>query len=152
MEKILRTDSRNTDFLRLVALLDADLANRDGEDHAFYAQFNKTSMITHCIVCYDGDVAVACGAFKSIDDHTVEIKRMYVLPQARRSGYAQLVLKSLEEWAAEIGMKHCILETGKMQPEAIQLYLKSNYTIIPNYGQYEGIENSVCFRKIITPA
>ena len=41
----------------------------------------------------------------------------------------------------------CILETGKRQAEAIRLYKKSGYDIIPNYGQYAGIENSVCFKK-----
>jgi hypothetical protein len=39
------------------------------------------------------------------------------------------------------------LETGKKQPEAIKLYTKNGYFIIPNFGQYENIENSICFEK-----
>ena len=47
----------------------------------------------------------------------------------------------------ELSCEKCILETGKRQPEAIELYKKNGYRIIPNYGQYAGIENSVCFEK-----
>jgi hypothetical protein len=50
-------------------------------------------------------------------------------------------------WAGELSYKKCILETGIRQAEAIGLYRKSGYVLIPNYGQYEGIENSVCFEK-----
>ncbi len=54
------------------------------------------------------------------------------------------------KWASELGYTSCVLETGKRQPEAIALYTKNGYKIIPNYEQYEGVENSVCFRKIIS--
>ncbi|MGB5499367.1 MAG: GNAT family N-acetyltransferase, partial [Maribacter sp.] len=49
----------------------------------------------------------------------------------------------------ELSYEKCVLETGKRQPEAIQLYTKSGYKIIPNYGQYKGIANSICFEKIL---
>jgi len=47
----------------------------------------------------------------------------------------------------ELGYEKCILETGKKQPEAIALYKKNGYKLIPNYGQYAEVENSVCFEK-----
>ncbi len=77
----------------------------------------------------------------------MEVKRMYTSPESRGKGIASAVLKELEKWAAELSYKKCLLETGKKQPEAIALYLKSSYNIIPNYGQYAGVENSVCFEK-----
>jgi hypothetical protein len=40
-----------------------------------------------------------------------------------------------------------VLETGKRQPDAVALYKKCGYKQIPNYGQYIGMENSVCFEK-----
>ena len=80
----------------------------------------------------------------------MEVKRMYTLPGYRGKGYASKILAELENWAAEMSYGKCVLETGKKQPEAIQLYTRNNYTIIPNYGQYAGIENSVCFEKILT--
>lgn len=143
----IRTTSDNTDFKELVALLDADLRVRDGDEHAFYAQYNKTDAIKHVIVAYNGNVALGCGAIKEYAADTMEVKRMYVTEDKRGHGIASLILKELESWATELHYQKCILETGKKQPEAIALYLKNNYTIIPNYGQYTGIENSVCFEK-----
>ena len=147
MLKIIRTDSENGDFQALVRLLDADLAIRDGDLHGFYAQFNKIDAIKNAVVAYDGETAVGCGAFKPFDDDSVEIKRMYVRPENRGVGIAVEVLKELENWAAELDFKAAVLETGKKQPEAIRLYEKSGYELIPNYGQYIGLENSVCMKK-----
>jgi GNAT superfamily N-acetyltransferase len=147
MTSFLKTDSDNNDFQQLVHLLDADLKFRDGDDHTFYAQFNKIIDIKNVIVCYVDDYAVGCGAFKPFDESAVEIKRMFVRPEFRGKGLGLEILRALELWAAECGYPACVLETGKRQAEAIQLYQKAGYGIIPNYGQYSGIVNSVCMRK-----
>jgi putative acetyltransferase len=144
---ILRTTSEHEDFVRLVRLLDADLAKRDGADHSFYAQFNKIAAIKHVVVLYENNQPVGCGAIKEQSADTMEVKRMYVLPESRKGGMATRILTELEHWAGELGYTKCVLETGKRQPEAIALYKKNGYKIIPNYGQYAGIENSVCFEK-----
>ena len=144
-----RTNSEDIDFKNLVVLLDQDLKIRDGEDHAFYNQFNKTDAIKHVIVFYENDIAVGCGAFRKKKEDTVEIKRMYVHPEHRKKGIASAVLAALEIWVQEVGYDYTILETGKNQPEAINLYQKLNYTIIPNYPPYEKIDNSVCMKKTL---
>ena len=131
----------------MVTLLDKELAIRDGNEHGFYAQFNKIDALKNVVVYAVDNAAIGCGAFKAYDDHTVEIKRMYVLPPFRGQRIAAGVLRELEHWAAETGYAACILETGKKQPEAIALYQREGYNIIPNYGQYEGVENSVCMKK-----
>ncbi len=77
----------------------------------------------------------------------MEIKRMFTLPEARGIGIASLILAALESWAAELDFSKCILETGFKQPEAIALYEKNGYSRIENYGQYAGVENSLCFEK-----
>ncbi|WP_163409814.1 GNAT family N-acetyltransferase [Flavobacterium ajazii] len=146
---IKRTNSDDPDFIKLVALLDQDLAIRDGEDHAFYNQFNKIDKIKHTIVYYENGVPVGCGAFREKVPGTTEIKRMYVHPDHRKKGIASAVLKELEIWAKEVGYTYTILETGKNQPEAINLYQKLQYTIIPNYPPYEEIDNSVCMKKTL---
>jgi len=74
---------------------------------------------------------------------------MYTLPEERGKRIATKILIELEKWAHELSYKKCILETGKKQPEAISLYKRNEYKIIPNYGQYVGMENSVCFEKEI---
>ena len=149
MVELIRTDSSNADFQALVVLLDQDLRERDGEDHAFYAQFNKIDHLQHVIVAYVNDEAVGCGAFKPYADSTVEIKRMFVLPAFRGQRIAQQVLAKLEGWASEINASVCVLETGQKQPKAIQLYQRTGYVVIPNYGQYVGVTNSVCMKKTI---
>ncbi|NOT37235.1 MAG: GNAT family N-acetyltransferase [Saprospiraceae bacterium] len=149
MNQILRTNSSNSDFVSLVKELDKELAIRDGADHSFYSQYNKIDKIFHIIICYDNDVPVGCGALKEYESDTMEVKRMYVPPQFRGQGIASAILKELEIWAKELNYKKCILETGMNQPEAIALYKKCNYTVIPNYGQYQNVENSVCFEKWI---
>jgi putative acetyltransferase len=130
-------------------MLDQDLSIRDGDEHSFFAQFNKIDSINEVIVAYFNDVAVGCGAFKPFEESTVEIKRMYVMPEYRGRKVASQILVELENWAATLGNKITVLETGKRQPEAIALYLKSGYSIIPNYGQYANVENSVCMKKLI---
>lgn len=150
MISIHRTDAKNKDFIALVAKLDADLGKRDGEEHAFYHQFNDIVNLHHVVVLYMDEIHVGCGALKVFDSKSMEIKRMYIEIETRGKGFATLILKELELWAFELAYKTCILETGKRQPEAIALYTKTGYEIIPNYGQYEGIENSVCFQKNVS--
>lgn len=149
MINIVRTDSGNQDFVQLVKYLDADLALRDGEDHSFYAQFNKIDKIKHVVVAYEEQNPVGCGAIKEFQPNAMEVKRMFVFPEHRAKGIATKVLAELERWAAELGYEKCVLETGKKQPEAITLYSRKGYKVIPNYGQYAGVENSVCFEKIL---
>jgi len=147
MITLVRTDSDHPDFVAMVRLLDADLAQRDGADHSFYAQFNKIDKIRHAVVAYQGNVPVGCGAIKAFGDDAMEVKRMYVSPAVRKMGVASQVLGELERWTHELALTRCVLETGKRQPEAIALYMKQGYRQIPNYGQYAGVENSVCFEK-----
>jgi len=150
MIRLERTSSENLDFIELVKLLDKDLAISDGEDHEFYHQYNGIDTIKYALVAYNDDIPVACGALKQFNDATMEIKRMYTLPKERGKGIATKVLTELEHWAKQLGFKRCILETGKKQPQAISLYKKTGYKIIKNYDQYAGIENSVCFEKLLS--
>jgi len=150
MVTLLRTNSDHNDFPELVRQLDADLAIRDGDDHAFYHQFNKIDKIKYVVLAFENELPVGCGAIKEFDSGSMEVKRMYTPPQHRGKGIAVKVLNELEKWAAELGYRKCILETGKKQPEAIALYTKCGYRLIPNYGQYAGVENSVCFEKVIS--
>lgn len=147
MIKIVKTNSKNVDFIELVRQLDIYLAEKDGDEHSFYDQFNKIDAINNVIVLYDNDSAVACGAIKKYDDDTVEVKRMFTKLEARGKGFAGIIIDELEKWAFELSYNKCILETGVRQKEAIQFYDKSNYKVIPNYGQYIGVENSICFQK-----
>lgn len=150
MVTLIRTDADNADLLSLVALLDEELKTRDGEDHYFFAQFNKLAGIIGAVVAYVDDEPVGCGAFKRFSDNEAEIKRMFVKPECRGRRIAAKVLGELETWAGEHGLTACVLETGFKQPEAIALYQRSGYKVIPNYGQYADVGSSVCMKRSIT--
>jgi len=149
MIRLIRTDSDNNDFIELVKRLDAELAILDGDEHAFYAQLNKTDKIKHVIVAYENDKPISCGAIREYSPTIMEVKRMYTKPGSRSKGIATKILNELEKWASELSYQKCILETGKRQPDAIWLYQKNGYKATLNYGKYVEMENSVCFEKKI---
>ncbi|MEM7102856.1 MAG: GNAT family N-acetyltransferase [Bacteroidota bacterium] len=150
MPTITKTNSKNHDFIELVRQLDAYLTITDGDEHDFYDQFNKIADIKYAIVLYEGDEPIGCGAIKTFEPGVMEVKRMYVSPGHRNKGYASLILSELEKWALELSSTKCILETGKRQIEAVQFYKRCGYKVIPNYGQYADVENSVCYEKVLS--
>ena len=149
MQTIIRTNSDSQDFRNLIQKLDELLQVVDGEEHSFFAQYNNVENIKNVVVCYQDDQPIGCGAFKKIDSQTAEIKRMFVEPTFRQKGIASKILQELEIWAKEEDFSIAILETGRKLESAIALYKKSGYVITENYGQYIGVESSVCFSKNI---
>ncbi|PWH83014.1 GNAT family N-acetyltransferase [Algibacter marinivivus] len=147
MIKLVRTNSEHKDFINLVDELNAYLKIVDGDEHAFYNQYNNIDVLKHVVIAYKNDYPVGCGAFKTYDENTIEVKRMFTKVDARGYGVATKILLELEKWSAELSYKICVLETGKRQEEAVSFYKKMNYSIIPNYGQYKNIANSLCFKK-----
>jgi GNAT superfamily N-acetyltransferase len=149
--RIERTTQSHPDFVQLVRALDAELAERDGTDHDYYAQFNGAEALDHVVLVLQDGEALGCGAFKPFGEDAVEIKRMFVPKVHRGKGLARRVLQELEAWAAELGHTRCVLETGSRQHEAIRLYEHFGYRRIDNYGPYIGVENSRCFEKWLQP-
>ena len=147
MFRLERTDAKSIQFQDLVKALDAGLAIVDGDDHEFYHQFNGIDNIQYVVLGYVDHQAVACGAIKKFNAEYMEVKRMYVKPAYRGNAYALDLLKELEQWSRAVGYTHCILETGRKQTAAINLYEKADYEYIDNYDQYAGVKNSLCFRK-----
>ncbi|HVW95667.1 MAG TPA: GNAT family N-acetyltransferase [Mucilaginibacter sp.] len=142
-----RTDSGDADFRSLVLQLDTDLRIRNGDMMDTYDQFNVIEKIDTVVVAYLGGRAAGCGCFKNYDSDTVEVKRMFVLPDARGNGISARILGELEKWAASIGYGVVVLETGSLQVEALGLYQRYGYTRIPNYPPYDELPDSICFRK-----
>jgi putative acetyltransferase len=144
--KLVRTTSENPDFKKLSALFDEYLVDIDGDERDFFAFYNNVQL-EHVLVIYENEAAVGCGGFKKFDEHTAEIKRMFVHPDQRGKGIASVILSELESWAKEEGFTAYILETSPKLTSAIALYTKTGYQLIPNYGQYIGVENSICMKK-----
>lgn len=146
--KLVRTTSENPDFKYLTQLFDTYLIDIDGDEKDFFAQYNQIHL-QNVVVCYEDTVPVGCGALKEYDSKTGEIKRMFVHPEHRNKGIANTILAELETWAKELRFTSCILETSFKLEKAIALYRKFGYEQIPNYGQYIGVESSVCMQKIL---
>jgi GNAT superfamily N-acetyltransferase len=79
----------------------------------------------------------------------VEVKRMYVRPDHRRTGLARLLLAELERTAADDGAIRLVLGTGIKQPEAIALYRSSGYADIPAFGHYADAPDAVHLAKLM---
>jgi putative acetyltransferase len=91
--------------------------------------------------------AVGCGALRLLDAAAAEIKRMYVVPEARGSGVATAVLRELETHARCRGLTTLKLETGPAQPDAIRFYEREGYRPIENFGPYRGQPLSRCYAR-----
>ncbi|OWP85092.1 GNAT family N-acetyltransferase [Flavobacterium davisii] len=144
--KRIYTTSDNPDFKHLTRLFDKYLVDIDGDQKDFFSHHNN-KYLKHVLVVYENEEAVGCGAFKEYDTVTAEIKRMFVHPEKRGKGIATFILNEIEKWANEYGYHNFILETSPKLENAIALYTKSGYNLIPNFGQYIGIENSICMKK-----
>jgi GNAT superfamily N-acetyltransferase len=155
MIELRRTSAEDSDFCRLVELLDSDLWSRYPTTQQNYINHNivkanseKGIQSARAIVAYHNREPVGCGCFRETSTpRTVEIKRMYVKEGVRRRGIATAIIQELEGWAIETGAAKAILETGKLQPEAVALYQKSGYRKIENFAPYVDNEESICMAK-----
>jgi len=148
MSSLKRTNSDDKDFHLLVDRLNKYLLIQYGGLQDFYSQFNKIDNIPHVVIVYVNGEPAGCGCFKKFDASSVEIKRMFVAEEHRGNGIGSTLLTELEKWAAELGNTEVVLEMGNRQPEAALLYQKQGFAVIPNYGQYIGMEEtSICMKK-----
>lgn len=143
------TDGRDRNFIELCHELDDFLNEIVGgeENRTKYLQYNKLDDIHDVVVAYENDVPVGSASFKKYDDECAEIKRVFVKKEYRGRGISNILMKMLEERAREKGFKYFILESGEPLVSAMALYRKSGYKVIPNYGQYVDMEESVCMKK-----
>lgn len=145
------TNGEDPDFAMLCGKLDRALDEIVGIEYqrSKYDKFNQRDSIHDVVVAYHDGEPVACGAFKLFDDNHAEIKRVFVDPAHRHMGLGAELIRRLEAKAKMSGYRWCILETGRMLEAANALYKKAGYQMIPNYGQYEGMEDSVCMEHKI---
>lgn len=105
MIKLVRANSENQDFIELVKHLDIYLEEKGGDEHSFYAQYNKLDTIKKVVVAYDDEEPVGCGAIKEFKHRTMEIKRIYTSTVSRGKGVASKILSELEKWTVESGFE-----------------------------------------------
>lgn len=148
------------DAMKLNDLVQLEYVQRYGDGdltHMDAAHFEPPQGLY--LLVYDGDgVPLASGGWRAQDaspegfeDGDAEIKRMFVVPEARGRGLARKLLAELEASAAAAGRIRMVLETGLKQPEAIALYESCGYRPVPKFGFYRDHELSVCLGKPLAP-
>lgn len=145
------TDGDNPDFEILCSRLDGTLDEMVGESfqRSQYEQYNQRDNIHDVIVAYRKGEPVACGAFKMYDEDHAELKRIFTEPSNRNMGLGAELIRRLEAKAKIKGYRWCILETGKPLEASCHVYKKAGYKIIPNYGQYADMPDSICMERKI---
>lgn len=145
----IRTDGRNEDFIENCRLLDIDLDRRVGKKikRDKYKKYNLLDEIQQAIVVYEGDMAIGGGAIRRYDDENIELKRVFIHTEYQGQGIGSRLVSLLIEWAAELGYKRMILETGELLAESCAVYRKLGFVVIPNYGPYVNMPESLCMAK-----
>lgn len=144
-----RTDGNDMDFIENCRLLDMDLDRRVGKEikRDKYKKYNRLDEIQEAIVIYEDNKAIGGGAIRRYDDENVELKRVFVHTEYQGRGIGSRLVSLLIEWAAELGYKRMILETGELLAESCAVYKKLGFKVIPNYGPYADMPESLCMAK-----
>jgi putative acetyltransferase len=149
MIEIIRTTSDDKRFKNLILELDNDLMSRYIKAEYQFDFNTQINALNTSVIAQISNITVGCGCFKEINDHTVEIKRMYVNPYFRGFGVASNMIEALTRWAKELLYTDAVLETGVKQPESVKLYEKHGFARIPNFEPYVNNPNSICMGKIL---
>ena len=156
MPTVLRAPADHPAVARFVAALLQEMAERYDDDPD---TIERTDPGAEFVLLLDDDgTPLGSGAVQRLSkskpdaaaDHG-EIKRVYVVPEARGRGLSRLLMSTLVDLARDLGYTYLQLETGDVQPEAIGLYESSGWARVPNYGQYEDDPRSLCFGLVIVP-
>lgn len=147
--KFVYTNGGNSDFIELCHSLDNFLNELVGgeENRSEYIPYNQLDDIHDVIVAYDNDIPVGIASFKKYDDECAEVKRVFIKQEYRGRGTSNKLMELLEKVAREKGYHYLILESGEPLVAAMALYRKMGYKVIPNYGQYKDMPDSICMKK-----
>ena len=146
-ELIITTENTpSQECLALIAEMTAEVSQRYQLDHSVTSAFNPSDAALFVLARLDGK-PVGCGALRPLEPTVAEVKRMYVLPEARGHGIARKILLALEHVAHQQGYTHTRLQTGLLQPDAIHLYESTGYHRIPCQGHLAQDPLSICFEK-----
>ncbi len=145
IEQVLPIDQH---LRRLIQALDEDLLQRYDEENIYTIDLDHPDTLkTTFMVAYVDDTPAGCGAIRSLDADSVELKRFFVDSTYRRQGIAGKMLQALEQRAIEQGCQWIRLETGAEQFEATAFYERNGYYRIPVFADYKDDGISLCYEK-----
>src|ERR1700736_1506381 len=148
--EIRRADIGCDDAVGLITVLNAELSRQYPEEGATHFRLDAHEVVEGrgaFLIAYAGGKAVGCGAVRLLDGETAEIKRMFVIPDARGRGISKQILLGLESEGRRLGARKLVLETGERQVEAMALYRRGGFERIPAFGEYVDSPLSVCMAK-----
>ena len=134
----------------LIEALNAELSSRYPEDGATHFRLDAEEVAPGrgaFLIAARAGKPIGCGAVRRIEAGTAEVKRMYVIPEARGQRVGRAVLSALEREARTLACGRLVLETGVRQQEAIALYEHAGFSRIPAFGEYVDSPLSVCMAK-----
>ncbi|WP_415952708.1 GNAT family N-acetyltransferase [Streptomyces sp. KLOTTS4A1] len=146
------------DAIKLNDQVQLEYVERYGEDEGDVTPLDAGMFVPPqglYLMAYDDEGRpLATGGWRTQDandegysDGDAELKRMYVVREARGLGLARRILALLEEDARGRGRTRMVLETGTEQPEAIALYVSSGYEPCAKFGHYRFHPASRCYAK-----
>jgi putative acetyltransferase len=148
--EIRRADLDSAVAGELIAALNAELSKQYPEEGATHFRLDPQEVAEGSgafLIAYANEKAIGCGAIRTLENDTAEIKRMYVAPEARRTGIGRKILHALEAEGRRLGARRLLLETGERQIDAMGLYIQAGFFRIPPFGEYVGSPLSVCMAK-----
>lgn len=99
------------------------------------------------LIAYVDGIPMGCGAIKEISADIAEVKRVYAKPN--HIGIGNAILTELEKRAKALRFSKLILETRKVNQNAVSFYRKNNYEVCDNYGKYVNRPEAICFQKLL---
>ena len=113
--------------------LSSDLEGNDADLRDFVAAYRERGGSFRVVTSIEGDI-VGCGGLYPIDEQQAEIRRMYLLPQARGLGIGRELLEELISLAKERRFERVVLETASVLKEAISLYRHRGFVPVAHRG------------------
>ncbi len=144
------TDGRDRRFLMLCGELDDEYFRRFGELALNYKEDNQVKDALAAVLLMDGGDLCGGGCIRQFDSETAELKRIFVRESYRRHGGGSLIVRALEQKAAELGMASIVLETSHLMPWATGLYESLGYSCIPGYGPFADDDVTVYMKKTLS--
>ena len=147
-------DINSSTAAELITALNAELKKQYPEEGATHFRLGSDEVAEGSgafLIGYAKGNPIGCGAIRKLDADTAEIKRMYVVPEARGKGISKKMLRALEEEGRRLGVRRIVLETGERQIEAMALYAGAGFVRIPLFGEYLDSPLSVCMAKDLAP-
>ena len=146
MESII-TNEKDERFIELTKELDNEYFQLHGEEVLKYQDYNDLKDSHIVLLALNWGKPIACASFRVFDKDTIEIRRVYVKKRYRRKGIAYKLIKQLEKLAMEENFKYSVIETGRENTAAINLYKKLDYELIDSFGMFEGDNLCICMKK-----